>query len=76
MNAIVFEDKENDQYTITLDANGGPIISHKDLKECKRIFEEAYHLAVSVGKLNKFKRDGAWDKEDYDSEIEYIDLLL
>lgn len=47
-------DEVTNLYTFTLLCGGGPIITHSDLEEGKREFEEAFHFANALSNLQKF----------------------
>ena len=57
---IVFRDDENDEWTISYIGVGGPIISHKDLDEAHRIYDEAFRLSEAVMKLHHYNTTGMW----------------
>ncbi len=49
--------KHKDVYTISIpDKKGGPIISHEDIDEAKRLFMDALHLCMAIRNLLHYEK--------------------
>jgi hypothetical protein len=53
---VIHHDIKNELYTIYLLEKGGPIISDDSLEKAIYKFENAFKLAISVLKFEKYKR--------------------